>query len=341
MSAEASDSTAPAHIAAIAHPNVAIVKYWGKQVAADAAARNENLPASPSLSIAMGALATRTVVRAASEDEIRINGKATSDAKVANLIAEMRRVWRLPPLAVSTCNDFPTGAGLASSASGFAALVTAIDGAFVLGLSAAERSVWARRGSASAARSVVGGFAELEAGEGGAWAASPVLGKDAWPLEIVVAIVSEEAKRVPSSLGMERSRRTSPFYSAWVESTHDDFAAARQAVHGRDFAALSAIAESSCLKLHALMLSTRPGLLYWHAATLACIATVRRLQERGTQVFFTIDAGPQVKAVCMPGHGDAVAAALAATPGVVRVLRSGIGDGARCIDPGAMDAELE
>ena len=336
MSAEASDGTAPERMAAIAHPNVAIVKYWGKQVAADGAALDENLPASPSLSIAIGALATRTVVRAASEDELRINGKATSDAKVASLVAEMRRVWQLPPLVVSTCNDFPTGAGLASSASGFAALVIAIDGAFALGLSASERSVWARRGSASAARSVVGGFAELASGEGDEWAASPVLGKDAWPLEVVVAIVSEEAKRVPSSLGMENSRRTSPFYSAWIESTHDDFAAARQAVLGQDFEALSAIAESSCLKLHALMLSTRPALLYWHAATLACIATVRRLQERGTPVFFTIDAGPQVKAVCIPGHGDAVAAALTATPGVVRVLRSGIGDGARCVDPGAL-----
>lgn len=322
----------PKGMAAIAHPNVAIVKYWGKQVAPNAGAAVENLPASPSLSIAIGALATRTSVCAATTDEIRINGTAVGDPKIAGLVAEMRRVWRLPPIAITTCNDFPTGAGLASSASGFAALVTAIDGAFALGLSAAERSIWARRGSASAARSVVGGFAELASGNDGAWSAASVLEKDAWPLEIVVAVVADTAKQVSSSLGMERSRRTSPFYPAWLESTRDDFTAARKAVQARDFGALATIAESSCLKLHALMLSTQPALLYWHPATLSCIATVRRLQDRGVPVFFTIDAGPQVKAVCQPGEGEAVAAALAATPGVLRVLRSGIGDGARRAD---------
>ena len=330
MNAE-SDQATSERMTAIAHPNVAIVKYWGKQVAPNAAAAAENLPASPSLSIAIGALATRTSVRAAPADEVRIDGAAVSDAKVAGFIAEMRRVWRLPPIAVATCNDFPTGAGLASSASGFAALVTALDGAFGLGLSAAERSIWARRGSASAARSVVGGFAELAPGEDCAWAAASVLRNDAWPLDVVVAIVSDAAKQVSSSLGMERSRRTSPFYAAWLESTGDDFAAARNAVLARDFSALATIAESSCLKLHALMLSTQPALLYWRPATLACIATVRRLQERGAPVFFTIDAGPQVKAVCLPGEGGAVAAALAATPGVLRVLRSGVGAGARCV----------
>ena len=316
---------------AIAHPNVAIVKYWGKQVAPDAETAAENLPASPSLSIAIGAFATRTSVRAAPADEVRIDGVAVSDAKIARLIAKMRRVWRLPPIAVATCNDFPTGAGLASSASGFAALVTALDGAFELGLSAAERSIWARRGSASAARSVVGGFAELAPGDDRTCAAATVLEKDAWPLDVVVAVVSDAAKQVSSSLGMERSRRTSPFYAAWLESTGDDFAAARKAVLARDFSALATIAESSCLKLHALMLSTQPALLYWRPETLACIATVRRLQERGAPVFFTIDAGPQVKAVCLPGEGEAVATALAATPGVLRVHRGGIGAGARCV----------
>ena len=317
---------------AIAHPNVALVKYWGKQPEAHNA-RRENTPATPSLSIALSALATRTAVAAAEQDELRVNGRPATDARIAGLVAEMRRTWALPPISVTTCNDFPTSAGLASSASGFAALVTAIDGAFALGLSVRERSVWARRASASAARSVVGGFAALApAGDDGEWASSAVLAKEAWPLEVVVAVVSETAKGVPSNVGMEQSRRSSPFYRAWVESTTDDFEAARQAVVARNFDALARVAEHSCFKMHAVMLATQPALVYWKAATLACIDAVRRLQDAGTSVFCTIDAGPQVKAVCAPGQGGAVADALAQAPGVLRVIRSGIGGAARCVE---------
>ena len=322
---------------AIAHPNVALVKYWGKQPEANNVPR-ENTPATPSLSIALSALATRTVVAAAERDELRVNGRLATDARIAGLVAEMRRAWDLPPISVTTCNDFPTSAGLASSASGFAALVTAIDGAFALGLSVRERSVWARRASASAARSVVGEFAALApTGGDGEWASSAVLAKEAWPLGVVVAVVSEAAKGVPSNVGMEQSRRSSPFYGAWVESTSDDFETARQAVVARDFDALATVAEHSCFKMHAVMLATQPALVYWKAATLACIDAVRRLQDAGANVFCTIDAGPQMKAVCGPGQAGAVADALAQVPGVLRVVRSGIGGAARCVETGDVD----
>ena len=322
---------------AVAHPNVALVKYWGKQPegSADmsASALKENNPATPSLSIALSALATRTVVTAAEQDELHVNGHPATDTRVGGLVTAMRGAWDLPPIAVDTCNDFPTSAGLASSASGFAALVTAIDGAFALGLSVRERSVWARRGSASAARSVVGGFAALDrAGHDGEWAASAVLASDAWPLEIVVAVVSDAAKGVPSNIGMEQSRRSSPFYRAWVESTADDFEAARRAVLAQDFDALAQVAEHSCFKMHAVMLATRPALVYWKPPTLACIDAVHRLQDAGAKVFCSIDAGPQVKVVCAPGQSGAVADALARVPGVLRVLESGIGGPARCLE---------
>ena len=110
------------------------------------------------------------------------------------------------------------------------------------------------------------------------------------------------------------------------------FWGACRAVADRDFESLSEVAEHSCLKLHALMLSSRPPLHYWNQATIAAIDTVRRLREAGTPVFFTIDAGPQVKAVCAPGQGGSVAALLAKSRGVLRVIRGGLGDGARCAD---------
>jgi len=306
---------------ATAHPNVALVKYWGKREGSG------NIPATPSLSLTLDALATRTTVEAAPADSLRINGERRCDAKVHCLVRQMRTAFDLPPLAVSTTNDFPTGAGLASSASGFAALVTAVDAAFDLGLDAAERSVWARRGSASAARSIHGGFATL--GADTSWAAAPLARAAHWPLEVVVAIASTQAKTVASTQGMEHTRQTSPFYDGWLRSTPADYLAARRAVLERDFAALATVAEHSCLKMHGLMLSTAPALLYWNEATLAAIHTIRALQDDSAPVFFTVDAGPQVKAVCAPGHGAAVADKLASVPGVRRIVRGGLGAGAR------------
>lgn len=311
---------------ALAHPNVALVKYWGKREDAD------NIPATPSLSLTLEALTTRTTVAAAAEDSLCINGVRQQDAKVDRLVRRMHTAFDLPPLAITTANDFPTGAGLASSASGFAALVTAVDAAFDLGMDDAERSIWARRGSASAARSVVGGIATL--GDDTGWAAAALADADDWPLETVVAIVSNEAKAVGSTLGMEQTRRTSPFYDGWLRSAPADYDAARQAVLNRDFATLAEVAERSCLKMHGLMLSTTPPLLYWNEATLAVIRAVRTLRDEGVSVFFTVDAGPQVKAVCAPGHGAAVAAKLADVPGVGRIVNSGLGAGARVTQHG-------
>ena len=310
---------------ALAHPNIALVKYWGKQPGPG------NLPATPSLSITVDALTTATRVEAAHRDSLCINDAVRSDAKIEALVDAMRARFDLPPLAIDTHNDFPTGAGLASSASGFAALVTAIDRTFDLGLAPGERSAWARRGSASAARSIFGGFATL-ASRDGAWSGAELLDKDAWPLEVVVAVTDEDRKPVSSSAGMERSRTTSPFYDVWCRSTEVDYQTACDAVAKRDFEALARVAEHSCLKLHALMLSSRPGLIYWNPATMAVMDEIRRLEDAGMPVFFTIDAGPQVKAVCAPGHGKQVAAALAKTPGVLQVVASALGAGAQCAD---------
>lgn len=308
---------------ALAHPNVALVKYWGKREGA------ENIPATPSLSLTLDALVTRTTVEAAAADSLRINGVAQQDAKVDGLVRKMRDALDIPPLAITTVNDFPTGAGLASSASGFAALVTAVDAAFDLGMDEAERSVWARRGSASAARSIPGGFATL--GADTSWAAAKLASADDWPLEVVVAIVSNEAKAVGSTVGMERTRQTSPFYDGWLRSAPADYDAGRGAVLNRDFAALAEVSERSCLKMHGLMLSTTPPLVYWNETTLAAIHAIRTLRDDGVPVFFTVDAGPQVKAVCTPGHGAAVADKLASVPGVRRIVRGGLGTGAHVV----------
>ena len=131
---------------------------------------------------------------------------------------------------------------------------------------------------------------------------------------------------------MRDSERTSPYYAPWVESHPADLAQARQLVEARDFDALASLAEHNCLKMHAVMLSTRPPLTYWLPVTLACIQVIGQLRRDGVPVFFTIDAGPQVKAVCLPEAAHQVAEALARVPGVLRLLTGQLGAGARVIE---------
>lgn len=307
---------------ACAHPNIALIKYWGKQAGAG------NLPASPSLSITLDDLTTTTRVEAANEDQVLLNGEPTSDRKILGFLHRLRQHYAVPPLRIETHNNFPTAAGLASSASGFAALITAIDAHCELGMSDPVRSGFARQASGSAARSIFGGFVGLC---GPDWFARPVLGSSDWPLKVVIAITDEGRKPVSSTEGMRAAEATSPYFPAWVSSTTDDYQAALKLVTAREFAALAELAEASCLKMHALMLSTRPPLIYWRPATLACIETVRTLRAAGTPVFFTIDAGPQLKAVCLPDAAGEVARALGAVSGVLSTRVVGLGGGARVI----------
>ncbi|MDH3693103.1 MAG: diphosphomevalonate decarboxylase, partial [Gammaproteobacteria bacterium] len=235
-------------------------------------------------------------------------------------------------------NNFPTGAGLASSASGFAALVTAASKALGLDLSESEISDVARRASGSAARSIFGGFVEMPCAPGDA-IAKPLLAAEEWPFTVLIAVTSTAVKHTGSTAGMQLTARTSHYYRAWIETAHDDFVAARKAVLAHDFEALAEISERSCLKMHGVMMSAQPGLIYWNGGTIEGINRVRELRQRGVPVFFTIDAGPQLKAVCMPKHEQTVHDALTDTPGVLKVLSSALGDGARILTSKDKDKE--
>jgi len=149
-----------------------------------------------------------------------------------------------------------------------------------------------------------------------------------------VAITATGPKSVGSTEAMEISRKTSPFYSRWVEQQELDLAEARAAIAERDFGKLASVAEHNCLKMHSVMWGSRPPVVYWNSATLACMQTIRALQARGVAVFFTIDAGPQLKAVCEPADEAQVREALTATEAVQDVLVSGLGKGAAQVADG-------
>jgi len=314
---------------AVAHPNVALIKYWGKEDIVT------NLPAVGSLSLSMGGLATRTTVSFSPElaaDELLINGNADERAlpRVSRCLQMLRDLAGIRDFAaVTTTNDFPTGAGLASSASGYAALVKAAEAALGLHVDAEQRDLITRIGSGSAPRSLYPGVVLLEktSGATGMHCRSVAAAQD-WPLSIVVAVTSQQPKDVSSTGGMESSRATSPCYQSWVDSHPADLEAALACIGDRNFPELAKLSEHSCLKMHAVAMSSNPPLVYWTGPTVACMQRVRELRAAGIDVFFTIDAGPQIKAVCPPEHADAVAEALAEVPGVLDILRCELGGGA-------------
>jgi diphosphomevalonate decarboxylase len=311
--------------------NIALVKYWGKRDA------RLNLPAAGSLSITLDALQTVTQIEcdpALSADSFELDGKVEEAAPVTAVL-DLLRPDRSACCRVVSRNNFPTGAGLASSASGYAALAVAAAKLFRPGLDRSQLSAIARRGSGSAARSIFGGFCQLDAGElddGSDCRAYGLAEPVHWPLEVVVAVTASGPKAVSSRKGMTLTMETSPYYPAWVASVDQDLGEARQAVERRDFERLADVSEYSALKMHASALAARPGLLYWNPATLTCIQEIREMRRRGSGVFFTVDAGPQVKAVCLPGEGDGVASLLANLAGVHEVLRSGLGAGASLVN---------
>ncbi|MGQ0700929.1 MAG: diphosphomevalonate decarboxylase [Panacagrimonas sp.] len=323
--------SAPRQALARAPSNIALVKYWGKRDA------ELNLPAVGSLSITLDGLWTETQVcfqPQSHTDTFTLNGRAepSKQARVSaalNLLCDIAQVdWCA---SVDSHNNFPTGAGLASSASGFAALVVAGAAALDLHLTPFELSVLARRCSGSAARSIFGGFVEWkrgELGDGSDSHAIPLIAPAEWPLRVVVAMTSQAEKPVGSTVGMNRSFCSSPFTTSWIEEQDADLDGARTAVLNHDFEALAEVSEHSCLKMHALAMTARPALLYWNAATVDCIQRARELRASGVAAFFTIDAGPQVKVICEPAVAVRVATALREIPGVVEVIECGLGDGA-------------
>ena len=311
-----------------AQPNIALIKYWGKRDPI------RNLPAVGSISVTLSDLFTEMDVEfdeTLKDDVLVVNGQdgnamlARVSSCLDNVVGQER-----PAARVTSNSNFPIAAGLASSASAFAALVVAANAAFGQALNRGQQASLAGRTSGSAARSLLGGFVELDNHRDDIVVSSLLAAKD-WPLKVVIAITAPGPKAVSSGDAMEISRKTSPFYDRWVEQQAADLAEARAAVLDRDLSKLALVAEHNCLKMHSVMWGSRPPMIYWNSATIACMQSIRELQSQGVGVFFTIDAGPQVKAICAAEDEQTVQQALSATAGVVDVMVSGLGAGAELV----------
>lgn len=318
-------------VTARACANIALVKYWGKRDSV------RNLPAAGSLSLTLAALITETTVEwdaSLPRDELVLNDKAApADSEFLDLIRSMASFDKRA--RVISENRFPTASGLASSASGFAALALAASRAAGLALPPRELSILARRGSGSAARSIYGGFVRMHAG-------TQVDGTDAYATPIETTF-SDEVRMVISIVGggvpkthgsrdaMEHCAATSPLYRGWIDCVPRDLETAEAAIANRDIQAVGELAEANALAMHASAIAARPAIIYWHPTTLALLALIRELRAKGVAAWATMDAGPHVKVLTTVADAPRVANAVSSVDGVTHTMISEAGGPAEVI----------
>lgn len=282
-----------------AHTNIALVKYWGKKDQALI------LPQTDSLSLTLSEFYTTTTVDFDSQlkqDQVSVDGHLLTEKeahKVTHILKIVRKLSGKSAFArVNSTNHVPTAAGLASSASAFAALAGAASAAAGLELSPRDLSRLARRGSGSATRSIYGGLVEWQKGVDDASSyAVPIAEKVDFPIEMIAVLVNTNKKKVSSRSGMQLSVTTSPYYDAWRTVVAKDMVAIKQAIAAKDIDQIGHIAEENALRMHALTLSADPGFTYFNAETLTIIKTVRDLRNQGINCYYTMDAGPNVKII--------------------------------------------
>jgi len=320
----------PTHSAtALAHPNIAFIKYWGNR-------DNElRLPQNGSISMNLAGLYTHTRVsfdRAFEHDSFSLNDQPQSGERlerVANFLDIVRKeagiTW---PAQVESANNFPTGAGIASSAAAFAALALAASNALDLTLNEAQLSALARLGSGSACRSIPTGFVEWFPGTNGqdSYAVS-IAPPDHWDLVDCIAVLRDTPKAIGSTDG-HRLAQTSPIQNARVSGTPDRLNLCRQAILERDFEALAAVVELDSNLMHAVMMTSTPAIFYWEPASVEIMRQVPQWRKAGLPACYTLDAGPNVHILCTQADTVEVKTRLEQISGVNQVILAVPGDGA-------------
>lgn len=311
-----------------AHANIALIKYWGK--------RDDELviPMNSSLSLTLDCFYTETEVvfdNKIDQDYFYLN-ESMQDKNATNKVSKFLDLFRhragiKTPAIVKSINYVPTAAGLASSASGFAALAAAANIASGLNLGPRDLSMYARQGSGSATRSIYGGFVEWQKGSSGEDSYAIPIDDANWDIGMVIVVVNKHEKAVSSREGMKSTVATSPFYKAWVESAAEDSERIKIAIKNKDFEQMGEIAESNGLKMHATMLGANPPLSYWEPESIVVMQIVRELRSQGIACYFTMDAGPNVKILCRLSQSNIIKARLEQIFETEQIIISGPGPG--------------
>ena len=312
-----------------AHTNIALVKYWGKKD------QDLIIPQTDSLSLTLNEFYTTTTVNFdnhLTSDLVAIDQHILSKKeaqKVAHVLDIVRQLSGIKSFArVDSINHVPTAAGLASSASAFAALAGAASVAAGLNLSSRDLSRLARRGSGSATRSIYGGLVEWQKGtDDDSSFAQQVLENVDFPIEMLAVLVDTKKKKVSSRSGMQSSVETSPYYDAWRQVVANDMVAIKKAIKAKDIDQIGHIAEENALRMHALTFSADPGFTYFNGETLTIIKAVEDLRNQGVNCYYTMDAGPNVKVIYDRGNRNKIVEELSNIVGPERLVVSQPGPG--------------
>lgn len=289
-----------------AHANIALIKYWGKRD------KELSLPMNSSLSLTLDKFFTETEVeftKSISHDIFYLNGILDEKTlpKVSDFLDLFRNMKGIKHRAIVTSlNKVPTAAGLASSASAFAALAAAANIASGLNVNYRKLSMLARRGSGSATRSIYGGLVEWQKGESDNTSFAVEIDDASWDIGMVVVIVNKNEKKVSSREGMKRTVLTSPFYNTWPSDAEKDLNEIKVSIKNKDFEKMGIIAENNALKMHATMLAANPPIIYFEPKTILVMQIVHELRNKGIGAFFTMDAGPNVKILCKLSQADII-----------------------------------
>ncbi|MDI6720955.1 MAG: diphosphomevalonate decarboxylase [Candidatus Aenigmarchaeota archaeon] len=321
---------------AIANANIALVKYWGKRDS------RLILPYNDSISMTCDGMHTKTTIEFSGKydrDTITINDEELKkDEK--DILGHIERIRKMAGIMehvkIISESNFPVAAGLASSASGLAALTLAASKAAGLSLSERELTILARQGSGSACRSICEGFVEWHKGaksDGSDSYADTIASKNHWPeFRMIATIVKESKKKVSSRAGMKQTVETCPLYKGWLDSVENDLKNMHEGIKKKDFTRTGSTAESSALKMHATMMTTNPAIIYWIPATVEIMNSIIQWREEGLELYFTMDAGPNVKVMCLEKDEKEITRCLMGLDGVIKTISCRPGEGASISD---------
>ena len=321
----------------LATPNIAVVKYWGKRDS------KLNLPYNGSVSVTMDeTVSTRTTVQflpSLSHDELVLNGKAArkdETSRASRVLDTVRQSAGIKTRAkIYSENNFPTAAGIASSASGFAALACAAADAAGLRSSSASLSRFARMGSGSACRSVIGGFAEWKMGSkkyGSDSYAVQVAPASHWPkLRNVIAITDAGRKLIGSDMGMQLTVSGSALYKERVKRMPSIIRGMKSAILSRDLEAFLSLAMKESSNMHAVMLDSTPPIIYLNDISREIMRAVHAFNELegGTVAGYTFDAGPNAHVYTTEKHAEKIGCMLMEIKGVKKTIVCKPGSGPR------------
>ena len=296
------------------YANIAIVKYWGKKDA------KKMIPATSSISLTLNDMFTETEMEFISDEDIKIsvekemkngdykdkfsdmtdlfylNGELQDSVHTEKIskVVDLFRENRSQKVKISTTNNMPTAAGLSSSSSGLSAVIKACNELFGKNYTQSELAQISKFGSGSSSRSFFGPIAAWDKDTGEICEVKTDL-----KLAMIVLVLNENKKKISSRNGMELCAKTSMYFDEWVKQSEIDFINMKKYLAENDFEKVGTLTEENALRMHKTTETANPPFSYFNEKTYEAMDFVKNLRNNGEKCYFTMDAGPNVKVLCL------------------------------------------